>query len=387
VKKAILMISFLLVLVLALGGVAAAQGPAPFQFCGDLSEADCAIITAAQAASASLESATTSFNVDMNVTNVPDMEFESLAININGTGSFHIEPELMAQLQAAQQDPARFVNPSESIALLGSLVTGFAGDLTLTISIPPEVAMMMGGSEDETIPESITLGLRMVDGVGYVNLADLAAFIPADEAPPSDWMGMELQPLIAMLSGFMEMGQENMDPAAMEDMISGFMDPAFMNEFVGIERLGDTQVMGQNAAVFRTTINYAAFFESGMFQEMMRTQMAAMAEASGEELTEEDMAEMDEAFGMVGMMYENIDLAIIQTIGLDDSYIHVTEVNMNWDLSSLMAMTGEESEGPAPVFTLNMLVQNGDFNAAPPISAPEDATIVPFSEMMGSGSM
>lgn len=386
-KKAILMISLLLVLVLALGSVASAQGLSPFQFCGDLSEADCAIITAAQEASASLESATTNFNVDLNVTNVPDMPFENLAINVNGTGSFHIEPELMSKLQAAQTDPTSFVNPAESIALLGDLVNGFAGDLTLTISIPPEVAMMMGGSEEAMMPESITLGLRMVDGVGYVNLGDLSAFIPADEAPPTEWMGMELQPLVAMLSGFMEMGQENMDPAAMEDMISGFMDPAFLNDFVNIERLADTEIMGQSAAVFSTTFDYAAFFQSGMFQEMMRTQIEAMAAATGEEITEDDLAEMDEVMGMMGMIYENIDLAVIQTIGLDDNYIHVTEVTMNWDLASLMAMAGEESEGPAPVFNLNMLVQNGDFNAAPPISAPEDATIVPFSEMMGSSSM
>jgi hypothetical protein len=176
-----------------------------------------------------------------------------------------------------------------------------------------------------------------------------------------------------------------MDPALFESYMGGFQHPAFLAEFMTIERVEDTEVNGQQAAVFLYTFDYGAFFQSEVFQNMMQAQMAAASEISGEELDEEAQAEMEQAMAMMGPMFEDINLELRQVIGLDDKYIHSTTVHMDWDMTAMMAMIEPDNDSPAPNFVFDMTITSSDFNAAQEITAPEDATIIPLEAMM-SGS-
>lgn len=159
-----------------------------------------------------------------------------------------------------------------------------------------------------------------------------------------------------------------------------------MAEFMTIERLEDTEVAGQQAAVFLYTFDYGALFQSETFQNMMRAQMEAAAEMSGEELDEDAQAEMEEAMSMMGPMFEDINLELRQVIGLDDKYIHSTEFHMDWDMSAMMAMMEPDSDGAAPTFVFDMTITSSDFNSAPEVTAPEDATLIPLNSMSSGSS-
>jgi hypothetical protein len=176
---------------------------------------------------------------------------------------------------------------------------------------------------------------------------------------------------------------EAMDPSAMEGYLGMLQDPAAMGEFMTIERLPDTEVAGQAAAVFLVNFDYGAFFESEVFSSLMQAQMDAIASASGEEMSTE---EFEEVMGMLGPMVENINLEITQTIGLDDNYTHAFAFHLDWDMAEFMRMVEPDAEGPAPVFVFDMSVQNANFNDAPAITAPEDATILPIESMLGAAS-
>jgi hypothetical protein len=264
------------------------------------------------------------------------------------------------------------------------ILQGVAGDLNLTLQLPPELTAMMG--TDPAIPDTLSISLRLVDGFGYVNLEDIAAAMPDAGVPPG-WLGVDLA---AFMDAAMQQSEfadaMTFDPSAFQNYAMGIQNPAIMGEFMTIERGADTEVMGQAAAVFNTTFDYGAFFRSDMFQEMMNAQMAAAA-MSGEDMSEADMAEFEAMMDQMGPMLENINLDIVQIIGLEDHYIHTTEIHMDWDMTEFMAMIEPESDGPAPRFVFDMAIHSSNFNDAPAITAPEDATIFPLESMLPSGNL
>jgi hypothetical protein len=115
---------------------------------------------------------------------------------------------------------------------------------------------------------------------------------------------------------------------------------------------------------------------------MMSAQMEMMGAMMGEEMSEDDRAEMDEMMGMMGSMFEDITLEMTQTVGLDDNYIHTFEMHLAWDMTGMMMMVDPTSDEAAPNFTFDMTVTNTGFNNSPEIVAPEDATIFPLEMMM-----
>ncbi len=377
------MVSIFMILLLVLGGATAAQDMMDFAYCGDLPEADCDLLKAAQEASSTLTSGTTQMEMNLSVSNIPDAPFDELAFTLAGDGTFAIDPDLMETMTALQANPAQFADPMASMEMMGDLLGGFAGDLNLTLTIPPALAAMASGATDQSIPEELSVSLRLVDGFGYVNLDSVAAALPPDAGIPAGWLGIDLVAAMDLVMG--QMGalgdMDMMDTEAMESYMSAFQDPDVFAEFLAVERLDDVDVMGQAAAVFRMTFDYGAFFRSELFTSMMQAQMDMMASMGGGDISSE---EMDEVMAMLAPMFDNINLVILETIGLDDNYVHIVDVNLDWDMADFMMAIDPEAEGPAPVIAFDMSVQNGNFNDALTITAPEDATIFPIEAMLSS---
>jgi hypothetical protein len=378
------MITLLLVLLLMVSGPTFAQNIG--DFCGDLPEADCTLLTESQTAMMEVSSAAAQFDMSFSVSNIPDAPFDSLDFSLNGDGSFAVDPALMEMMHSIQDDPsALFSNPEAFSEWFTSFLNGVSGDLNLTLTIPADLAETFS-SEDMTIPETVSIGLRLVDGVGYINLEDIAALMP-DQGIPAGWIGVDLSDAWELAMKDADFNQlSEMDPDAFQSYMGSFQDPEFMAEFMTIERLEDTEVAGQQAAVFLYTFDYGALFQSETFQNMMRAQMEAAAEMSGEELDEDAQAEMEEAMSMMGPMFEDINLELRQVIGLDDKYIHSTEFHMDWDMSAMMAMMEPDSDGAAPTFVFDMTITSSDFNSAPEVTAPEDATLIPLNSMSSGSS-
>jgi hypothetical protein len=374
----------MMVLLLVVSGPAFTQNIG--DFCGDLSEADCALLTESQTASAGLHSGSSEFDLSLSISNIPDAPFKALEFGVNGSGTFAIDPALHEMMMSMQDDPsALFSSPEAFQEWLVSFLNGVSGDLSLTINIPADLAQTMS-SEDMTMPETINIGLRLVDGVGYANLEDIAAAVP-DAGVPGGWVGIDLVEFMEMAmeqSGFGDISQMNSE--FFQSYMGSFQDPEFLAEFMTIERVEDTEVDGQQAAVFQYTFDYGALFQSEAFLNMMRTQMTAVGEMTGEEMDEDAQAEMEEAMSMMGAMFEDINLEMRQVIGLEDKYVHSMDMHMDWDMSGFMAMVEPDSDSPAPNFVFDMTITNSDFNAAPEITAPEDATIIPLESMMPSAA-
>ena len=381
-KKVSLMVSIFTILLLVLGTSVSAQNLGTVEFCGELSEADCDLLTSAQEASMNLTSASMEFDMNMSVSNIPDAPFDSLAFQLVGDGSFAYDPALQETMMAIQDNPAMFADPAESLALISEVIAGISGDLNLTLSIPPELAAMAGGATEQPIPENLSISLRLVDGFGYVNLDSIAAVLPPDAGVPSGWMGVDLAAVMDLAmeqaGGF---NMESLDPAVFENYMNSFMDPELLAEFMTVERVEDTDVMGQSAAVFLFNFDYGKFFNSSSFQALMEAQMAAVGESMGEEM---DPAEIEEVMSMMGPMVEDINLEIRYFVGLDDNFVHGINMNLDWDMAGFMMMVEPDAEGPAPVFAFDLTVDYSNFNDAPAITAPEDATIFPLEAMMSA---
>lgn len=358
-RKLIVLIT---VLLLAVSGSALAQVPS---FCGSLSEADCAVFTAASQAMAQADSASTDFNLDLTIGNIPDAPFDSLAFNLNGQGVYHIEPGLMEKYTALQSDPSALLQDMTQLGtLMSDVFNGFDGQLTLSLTLPDEVVAMAAES-DTTIPNTLTVELRMVDGVGYINLSSLAESLPKEAGIPSGWYGLEIAKLMENVMDMAMSQLEDMEMFGMDtDMMSQFYDPEFLNSYLQIERLADSD----GAAVFQMTMNLAALADSEAFRDLMKQQM----EASGQTLSE---ADLEQAMDMVMQMYEGMEMQALYLVNLSDNTMRSMDMTMNWDMSSMMAAMGE-SDVAAPTFAMNFNMTYGDYNAAPAVVAPENATVI-----------
>lgn len=367
-KKLMSMMTLLLLLVAL---VVPASAQMPKAFCGDLSEADCAIFTAASESMLKQESASVAMNLDVNVSNIPDAPFNSLAFNLAGQGAYHIEPGLLEKYAALQSDPAALLKDMSQLGtMVSDVFNSFDGQMSLTLTLPDEV-VKMAAQNKATIPNKLSVELRMVNGVGYINLSSLAESLPKEAGIPSGWYGLEIAKLMKNLMDITASQMKGMDmPEIDASAYSQFTDPAFLGSFMKVERLADSN----GAAVFQMTMNLVALADSPAFANMIKQQV----EASGQKLTE---ADMKQAIEMVKKMYEGLDMKALYTINLADSTIRRMEMTMNWDLASMMSAVGESS-AKAPVINVAFSADYSDLNAAPAITAPEKATVITAEQAM-----
>ncbi|MBC7815170.1 MAG: hypothetical protein H7175_28690 [Burkholderiales bacterium] len=384
------MITLLLLLMVAVSGVSAQAGMSGLHFCGDLSESDCTLYLSAQNAMLDLESA--SFDLDMNFTvNNIAPEMKEMSFNFGMDGAYMVDAEALRQLyEMAQTNPAAFAGDLEAIStMMQDMLRATSADITITIDLPEELLNEFAMSGEPAIPGEISFDAVMVDGVGYINLDNLAPLDPNGDIP-SGWHGADLADLVdrgfAMMSAFMpQMDEADIDPEA----FTAFTDPDVLSEFMSIERVEDAELNGEPVAVFLTTFDYAAFFSNPAIREMMRAQMAAQMNmmGMGEEMNEIDLDTMLEA---QAAMFEGAELQIWQSIGLDTPYLYQSDMTLDWymnmaafaELDDMGSMDSDDMPTPHINFSATMTVD--DFNAVEPITAPEGARLYTFQELFSS---
>jgi len=378
-KKLSLILALFLLLVLTVIGPTTAQDMMGYTYCGDLPQADCDLLMASAEAMKGVHSSTIDFNMNFQISDVPDMPFENLALGLAANGAFAIDPALMDMMSSMQADPMQFADPQAGMALVGDLIEGISGDFTITINLPPELAAM--GGPDANIPETLSFDFRMVDGVAYVNLDQIAEAIPDADVPPG-WMGADISSLFAQMS---DMGMDSaamLDQEAMAEYMQSIMNPETMSAFLTIERVDDGEAMGQTLAVFKTTFDFAAFIQSDAYQNFLNAQMElAMGDA---EVSAEDQAEIDEVMGMMMGAMEGIVFEQTTAVGLDDHYVHETTLFMSWDLGSFISAIEPEADASEALLTIDASAHVSDFNSDVTVAVPEDATLIPLGGMIPS---
>jgi hypothetical protein len=374
-RKRFLWILALLVLVSLPLGSALAQGGPPV-FCGDLPEADCDILRQSQAVMLTVESGALDLAMEFSLSGVEVMPgVESLAVSLLGEGVFDLNLEAVGDLSAlwAMQD----MTEEELAELMSTFVETFIAllravsfDAAFELVLPDELRAMVPSDA----PEDLVLDMVMVDGVLYANVG---AFLPPSATETSPWMGLDIATRYEGL--FEEMGQTPEMANFIFDMMT---DPDLMNTFLSIQRLDD---MGGNA-VFETTMDYAALFANEAFAAALEDYMMSVVAMEGEELTAEHEAMMAQMVPMLQQLYSGLDISIVQWIGLDDYYVHHTEMAMVFDLDfgALAAFLPEEEREDLPdSFTLgfNLAMDLDAINEPVDVAAPEDAQLIPLTSI------
>ncbi|MEZ4669428.1 MAG: hypothetical protein R3E39_16095 [Anaerolineae bacterium] len=355
-KKWLLGITLLLLLAT---GVAVVAQDIPL-FCGDLSEADCTLLKDSNAAMKAVHSSSFDMKSMLAISNIPDMPANSLEFHLNGTGGFeggttNLEDFVFPSTEA---DTASF------FTLMADMLRGIKGDMSLSLEIPADVAKL---AEDVKLPESIGLDFRMVDGVAYLNLAQIAAIEPK-AGIPAGWVGIDLAELYADV---MPQQFANLPTGSLNimGMITDLIKPENVGKFVSIERLADAEIMGQKVAVFHTTINYSALLEMDAFRKMFDEVL------SSEGVTEEERANQ---LDMIKQMYSGMSFEVTQSIGMDDKRVHSTSWTFALDTSKMPGM----KEDSAPQVNMSMVIDTTDFNKDVTVDVPENAMVLPLKSML-----
>lgn len=387
--KLVMTLGLLLLLIVGSAVPAFAQMPKPF--CGDLSDDDCAILVDSQDASLAVESSSSSVNIDFVVAGIPGLPADELAFNYTQDSSVALDPELaMDVVKMQQMSPDELKDDMEGmIDTLLALYENIALDADVSLTMPDEIAAMLSSEANAEIPATLSAMVRMVDGYGYANVDELAAEMP-ELAGIKGWYGLDVVSLMKM--GFEESMANANSGSDMAASMTGFGITSYFNsqegrdmiaDFVEVERVADTTVDGQDAAVFVTTFDFGRFVGSPVFADILLSQREMLNESMKMDLSESDLQEMLSLLPMFGpMLFTGLDFEVDQTIGLDDLYVHETDVTFHWDLSSIIAvakMAGtdlELPEGIAPVISLDVSGSAYDFNDIDEIVAPEGAMIV-----------
>ena len=363
----------IMVIVMALlmvSGAAFAQDATPPVFCGDLSEADCAILTQSQTAMMSLSSAAFDFQADINLTNIPDAP-GPMSITLTGNGAYSADAAALSAFAGNME-----ADPVAMMTNIVDVLRGFDFDLSLTLSLPPEVAAEMGPDT----PENITLQLRLADGLGYINFDTLAPLMGEDASQMgmAGWLGLDIASLIEALVEQNPEIFENMDISGFEPgTYTQFSSPEFVEQFASISRTDDGS---SSTATFETTVDFAAMMNSPEFQQLMQEQMEAQ-DLSAEEL--------EEAQAMSAAMLSNSTISSTTTIDTTTGYIVNVTFNMAFDFSAMAESIPDEVDvDELPSFSINFNLNNSQFNEVPEITEPEGATVFPYEQllMMFSGS-
>lgn len=331
-----MMVGLTLAAMLLVSGISFAQTDV---VCGTLAEADCSILT--QSAEAMAEVSSSTF----------DLAFDISAgaqgtLSITADGAFEFTGEVgetdLAALNSA--------DPTVAFGVLKNLLGGFKGSLNLNLSGTPEVGL----------PGDVAISMILIDGVGYLNFAQLAALAgPSGDQMLTqfgitEWAGLDLVGAIDMLGG-MATGMETtteVDPAAAEEL------NAAVANYVTVTREAD--VDGQ--AVFTTTLDFSGLLSEPAFSDLV----AAQAEAQGVDPE------------MMASIAEGITVTASSTIDLTTLYQTSVSFTMNI-AGEAIAGSGVESVNVTGVINYD------NFNSAPAITAPEGpvATVMDLMTLMG----
>ena len=384
------------VLFLLFSLTAVAQAAAEPVFCGDLAAADCALLQDAQTNAAAQTSGAVTMDVDLTLRNLdesmPGEQVISLDVDAIWNGDFSRFESMETEMLARMDDPTQLM------AMMSEMLAEMSGTISVSVDIPEA---LQDDAFFEDFPAGVTLEMRLVDGIAYIDLSSLADVMPEDEIP-AGWLGFDITELMqmAMQSGpgnegdmaphgegkegkqdpREPKGADTMTglaiPADMQEMVEAWSDPEFLGEFMTVERLPDQSVADQQAAVFQTNFNLRSLMDSAEFHELlgMTGELGGMDE--------------DEVSGiamMVGMMTLGLDIEALRFINLDDGLPLREELHLDWDVSALinLAEQSEDSSELESSFGLDFLIDFSFSNEELPVTAPEGAFLMPMEMMMG----
>src|SRR5450432_674174 len=118
-------------------------------FCGDLAQADCAILTKSQTAMAALDSASVDVQANATVTDLPNMP-EPITLAVTGNASYSGLSKIIGDVTPVSVR----ADPGQAIA---HVLSDLNADVNITFTLPPELLQQLGA----TIPSTLTIQERL----------------------------------------------------------------------------------------------------------------------------------------------------------------------------------------------------------------------------------
>jgi hypothetical protein len=387
-KRLTAMLGIVMLICLPLGSALAQSDPTAF--CGDLAEADCAILIESQTAMQDVSSFGFDMNFDMAFSASEELAdgMDSLALSLAGTGDVAMDTSAFEQFQTT--DPAEMMDQMSALMenapeMLVEVLRSAQADVSFQLTLPAELAAESG------MPNPLPLNLLASEGVVYL---DLGSIMPASEedaaAGMPAWMGIDLAALYENTMSEMpdaeEMDMGEMEALMENDAFTALMNPDLYANAVVITRLDDAEVDGTPVAVFETIVDYNALAENPEFQQAMADYMNAVIEMQG--VSEDEMPA--DLGGMMATIFEGISVSTTQYIGLEDYYTYRTmmAMDMSFDAASLaeFAPEGEDTSDMTGSFSMSFSgdVSMSNFNEAVEVTVPEDAQVIDPMMFMGA---
>lgn len=404
-----------LTLSLCVPAAALAQDDGEPAYCATLSQESCALLTRSQEAMASLTAATTAVDFTLNVSNVPDVPFETLTLEFAQNLSYSISNESVAAREQLQQQllenaAAGNIAPKEVMQSYIQLLNGMKMDAESTLTLSDDlVALIQEAMESESqlawgIPNTLQLRLRMIDGAYYVNLSDLSVFLPVFSATGDIWLGVDWAPLMEMAMRDAEF--ETMTPQEAEifgqviagtsnNLVAGPLATSLAStpitvdalSFLEIERLTDSVEDGRDVAQFRTTVDYNRLLADPMAQALL-AEMLRDGTMMDQQFSEQEIGQMIEIIQFAGPpLLQSLGLEAIETIDLESGYLTGSTVRMDWDLSQIVALAtsfggADLDMEEVPVVSWSAVYTNSNFNEPIEVAAPDTALLLSLEELM-----
>jgi hypothetical protein len=340
-----------LVLLFALGSWVAALEPDAA--CG-LTAEDCVLLERSTAVMATVVSSEFSFDFTVRFSDsARQFEYD---LSFLGAGSYVLEPGAMDELAALQGNSNRALLEQWEIAS-----QGINSELILTLSLPSDVANMLNA------PSKISLPLRLVDGVGYANLDELAEL---DRNLEGGWYSFAMDELAPLMMIAMS-GQTPTEP---------IQNTAAFNQYVNQTRLEDVVIQGADAAVYEMTIDLEGLLQDPAVEDILR-------EAIEDSIRQQGIRNVDAAIDEYWILLNTFDLRFVQTIGIDDAYLYALNVEMSYAPTREEARSLARSELFAGISNLGEMaflfeLRLWNHDNAEAVTAPRNAQPVTLNDLL-----
>lgn len=389
-----LFVTLSLIVVLAFAGVAGAQEmdthSDDYEFCGGLSAEDCMLLDAAAGNLPTSTAFTATFTLDVTA---PEGEDGNGTLTVDASGAYMVSKE---ELEAAGDS-------LDDVAIIDfSLSNVFdVADATLS-AFDAELALSATGEGEFSNPmmETISAQLWLVDGVGYVDLSPYSAMMSELDGV---W-GMDIFDTLAygleqftvgdLLDMAKAQGFDGMDGHGRGhgegDEMEGFQNfgqrqpqltdeegIAFVESFLGLERLEDTTVDGMNMAVFELSVDFEALFASDVF--LRGIELNAPEEVDAEAFQQ----------ALIAGVGQDSTFTITYTIGVEDQYLYGLLVDQNYVITPSAFAEFEDDDEATPAegtaeINITFDFNRSDINAVESINLPEDAQTITIEELIAA---
>lgn len=395
------------VLVLLFGAVAPvlAQAETPEPFCGNLAQTDCDLLRTSNDAMLNLEAYTTSVTYKVVAKGLPELAptESGVTLRIDSRYAFNEAARQSLRFFAVQsrKEPLAAVEAiGQSPALLINLYQGMTADETFTLEVSQDWAKTLSESGD-TIqwPTTTNVTARLVDGVLYIDIHELKAFIPSLKTK-KDWVAIELVKIMQDLAdkGTFKTLADNvatsstgrsvwgLDPAMLNlitSMRAVFGRPKALEPFMKISRAADAALDNQKGAVYQIDFAALNFILSDEFRNLLMQAVEVTTKSEGQSADQEEISSMVSLFWLLApSIFRDLKISGSYTIGADDHYQHAGQTVIHWDLKTVLQAIGQFSGEKLPDVGKESYIdfvtetQNTAFNKAVAVIAPSDVEVI-----------